>query len=163
ASGLPEIARHARTDRGPPSRAARSASPGRALHRERRANTKFLPTPRPPVAPAHVRRSCPRPSSRSHPAASRPPASSPRASPPPPPPPPPRRPGKPGSGPAPPRRARQLAGDNSAGIRRRLERAALYFASQRHEHLIARQGHAAADHHHFGIEDVDDVRDSRAE
>ena len=54
-------------------------------------------------------------------------------------------------------------GHDAAGRHRRLERAAGDLAPERHEQLVAGLRHAAADHHHLGVEDVEQVGDAGAE
>src|SRR5512132_3190590 len=57
----------------------------------------------------------------------------------------------------------ELAREDAARRHRRLEGAAGDFPAERHEEKVAGAGHAAADDHGFGIEDVDEVGDAGAE
>ena len=67
-----------------------------------------------------------------------------------------------------PRRTRPAVPASSPGtmrqaLHRRLERAAGHLAAERHEEVVAGERHAAADHDHLGIEDVEQVGDADAE
>src|SRR6185312_988477 len=57
----------------------------------------------------------------------------------------------------------QLAWHDATRHHRRLERPAGDLALKRHEEVVARERHAAADHYHLGIEHVEQVADAHAE
>src|SRR5262245_43011939 len=59
--------------------------------------------------------------------------------------------------------ALERARDDAAGVDCRLECATPHFGAERLEEGVARLGHAAGEHDDLGIEDVQQVRDARAE